>query len=103
MGGSLARKRGGGGVVFEWVGCADTPMYTMMSLCEKQILTLKISVTNFSRFRYFADFHIKIVPSGQNSLVVCNIRTGIIYKQNWPSCKKKKVRVNSNSHISKKI
>ena len=75
----------------------------MMSLSDKQILTLKISVTNFSRFRYFADFHIKIVPSGQNSVVVCNIRTGIIYKQNLPSCKKKELRVNSNSHISKKF
>ena len=34
---------------------------------DKPILTLKISVTNFFRFRYFADFDIKIVFLGQNS------------------------------------
>ena len=33
---------------------------------DKLVLTLKISVTNIRRFRYFADFNTKIVPSGQN-------------------------------------
>ena len=32
------------------------------------ISTLKILVTNFFRFRYFADFDIKIVLLDQNSL-----------------------------------
>ena len=39
---------------------------SVMSSGNKPILTLKISVANFSRFRYFADFDIRIVP-GQNS------------------------------------
>ena len=38
-----------------------------MSSGDKPILTLKISVTNFSRFQYFADFDIRIVLLGQNS------------------------------------
>ena len=53
-------------------GGVDTPMHTMMSLGNKQILTFKISVTNFCRFRYFADFDIKIVPSGQNTVKPLN-------------------------------
>ena len=36
-----------------------------MNLGGNQILALKISVTNFWRFRYFVDFDIKIVPSAQ--------------------------------------
>ena len=32
---------------------------------DKPILTLKITFTNFCRFRYFTDFDIKIVLSGQ--------------------------------------
>ena len=38
-----------------------------MSSGDKPILALKISVTNFSRFQYFADFDIRIVLLGQNS------------------------------------
>ena len=38
-----------------------------MSSGDKPVLTLKISVTNFTRFRYFADFDIKIVLLSQNS------------------------------------
>ena len=34
---------------------------------DQPILTLKISVTNFSRCRYFTDFDIKILLLGQNS------------------------------------
>ena len=34
---------------------------------DKPILTLKISVTNFFKFQYFADFDIKIVLLDQNS------------------------------------
>ena len=37
-----------------------------MNSGDKPILTLKISVTNFYRFRYFADFDIRIVFLGQN-------------------------------------
>ena len=38
-----------------------------MSSGDKPILTLKISFINFGRFRYFADFDIRIVLLGQNS------------------------------------
>ena len=37
---------------------------SFISLGDEPILTLKISVTNFRRFRYFADFDIKILPAG---------------------------------------
>ena len=37
-----------------------------MSSAEKPILTLKPSVTNFSRFQCFEDFDIKFLLSGQN-------------------------------------
>ena len=40
---------------------------SFMSLGDEQILTLNISVTNFWRFQYFADFDIKILPLGQNN------------------------------------
>ena len=40
---------------------------SFMSSGDKPILTLKISVTNFCRFRYFADFDIRILLLGQNS------------------------------------
>ena len=39
---------------------------SFMNSGDKPILTLKISVTNFYRFRYFADFDIRIVFLGQN-------------------------------------
>ena len=39
-----------------------------MSSGDKRILTLKISVANFCRSQYFADFDFKIVLLGQNSL-----------------------------------
>ena len=38
-----------------------------MSSGDKPILNLKISVTNFGRFRYFVDFDIKIVLLARNS------------------------------------
>ena len=38
-----------------------------MSSGDKPILSSKFSVMNFCRFRYLADFDIKIVPLGQNS------------------------------------
>ena len=38
-----------------------------MNSGDKPIFTLKVSVTNFGRFRYFADLDIKIVLLGQNS------------------------------------
>ena len=38
-----------------------------MSSGDKPILSLKISITIFWRFQYFADFDIKIVLSDQNS------------------------------------
>ena len=38
-----------------------------MSLDDKPILTLKISVTSFCRFQHFADFDFKIVALGENS------------------------------------
>ena len=40
---------------------------TFMSSGDKPILTLKISVSNFCIFRYFADFDFKIVVLGQNN------------------------------------
>ena len=39
---------------------------SFMNSGDKPILNLKISVTNFYRFRYFADFDIRIVFLGQN-------------------------------------
>ena len=38
-----------------------------MSSGDQPILTWKISVTNFCRLQYFADFDIKIVLLDQNS------------------------------------
>ena len=38
-----------------------------MSSGDKPILTLKILVSNFCIFRYFADFDFKIVVLGQNN------------------------------------
>ena len=38
-----------------------------MSSGDKPVLILKISVTNFCRFQYFADFNFKIVLLGLNS------------------------------------
>ena len=38
-----------------------------MSSGDKSILILKISLASFSRFRYFADFDIKIVLPDKNS------------------------------------
>ena len=43
------------------------PKVSFMNPGDKPILTLKISVTNFCRFRYFADFDFKIVLLDQNS------------------------------------
>ena len=40
---------------------------SLVSSGDKLILTLKISVTNFCRLLYFADFDIKFVLLGQNS------------------------------------
>ena len=44
-----------------------------MSSGDKPILTLKISVTNFCRFWYFADFDVKIALLSQNSFRVNNL------------------------------
>ena len=41
---------------------------SFMSSGDQPILTLKISVTNFCRFQYFADSDAKILLLGQNSL-----------------------------------
>ena len=43
-----------------------------MSSGDKTILILKISVTDFCRFRYFADLDIKIVLLGQIVIVTCS-------------------------------
>ena len=40
---------------------------SFVSSVDQPILTLKISVTNFCRFRYFADFDIEILLLGQDS------------------------------------
>ena len=41
---------------------------SLMSSVHKPILTLKISVTNFCRLEYFADFDIKIILLGQKNV-----------------------------------
>ena len=45
----------------------DNSKKSFMSSGDKPILTLKISVRNFCRFRYFADFDIRILLLGLNS------------------------------------
>ena len=40
---------------------------SFMNSGDKPILTLKISVTNFCRFRYLADFDFRIVLLGENT------------------------------------
>ena len=39
---------------------------SLISSGDKPILSLKISIINFCRFRYFADFDIEIVLLGKN-------------------------------------